>query len=217
MSQKILILGAAGQISRKLTAALLQQTDAQLVLYGRELNSRLGQVAGERVAVMEGNFHDADRLAEALQGVDVVYLNAMERPADTQSVVDAMQQAGVRRFIGASMAGIENEVPQGLRDWTKANLPASYIDGEMKSAAIVKASALDYTLLRLTWLYDDPSQSQNYELVPSGEPFADAEVSREAVVQAIIRVVTDAEPGKYVRTTFGVGQPGTHFDKPSFY
>lgn len=116
MPQKILILGAAGQISRKLSAALLAQTEAQLVLYGRDLHSRLGEVASDRVVVKEGSFQDRTSLTAAMQGVDVVYLNAMEHAADTQAVVDAMQQAGVQRFIGASMAGIENEVPQGLRD-----------------------------------------------------------------------------------------------------
>ena len=72
-------------------------------------------------------------------------------------------------------------------------------------------------MLRLTWLYDDATQGKNYELVPSGEPFADAEVSREAVVQAIIEILTAMPPEKSSRTTFGVGQPGTHYDKPSFY
>lgn len=46
---------------------------------------------------------------------------------------------------------------------------------------------------------------------------ADAEVSREAVVQAIIEILTAMPPEKSSRTTFGVGQPGTHYDKPSFY
>ena len=128
----------------------MAQTEAQLVLYGHDLHSLLGEVASDRVVMKEGSLQDRASLTAAMQGVDVVYLNAMEHATDTQAVVDAMQQAGVQRFIGASMAGIENEVPQGLRDWTKANLPASYIDGEHQSAAIIKASPLDYTLLRLT-------------------------------------------------------------------
>ena len=217
MNQRILILGAAGQIARKLTDALLAQTDAELVLYSRNAAQRLGALESSRVSIHEGTFQDRENLVAAMQGVDAVYLNAMERADDVQNIVDAMQQAGVKRLIGASMAGIEHEVPQALSEWTVANLPESYVKGEHQSAAIVKASDLDYTLLRLTWLYDDAAQSQNYELVPSGEPFADAEVSREAVVQAIIQILSDKQPEKYLRATFGVGQPNTHYSKPSFY
>ena len=80
----------------------MAQTEAQLVLYGRDLHSLLGEVASDRVVMKEGSLQDRASLTAAMQGVDVVYLNAMEHATDTQAVVDAMQQAGVQRFIGAS-------------------------------------------------------------------------------------------------------------------
>ena len=42
---KIMILGAAGQVARRLTDDLLDQTDFQLVLYGRNVSTRLAEKA----------------------------------------------------------------------------------------------------------------------------------------------------------------------------
>jgi saccharopine dehydrogenase-like NADP-dependent oxidoreductase len=43
---KILILGAVGQISRMLTERLLNETDAEIVLYARSAHSRLKVTSG---------------------------------------------------------------------------------------------------------------------------------------------------------------------------
>lgn len=211
----IVILGAAGQIARKLTTALLEETSHDLVLFGRNLNQRLTVPENEQIRIIEGTFEDREALSAAIEGADLVYLNAMEDARHTQEVVETMEKLGVNRLIGATMAGIENEVPEPLVSWTEANLPASYIQGEQASADLVKASGLDYTLLRLTWLYDKAGDT-NYELVPSGQPFEDAEVSGEAVVAAILDIMADST-GRFNRRSFGVGEPGTHYPKPSFY
>jgi len=70
--------------------------------------------------------------------------------------------------------------------------------------------------LHLTWLYDQEDDF-TYELVLTSESFKDAEVSREAVVQAIYDIITDENQEKYTRKGFGVVRPNTHYSKPSFY
>jgi len=35
--------------------------------------------------------------------------------------------------------------------------------------------------------------------------------------RAFIEILPAMPPEKSSRTTFGIGQPGTHYDKPSFY
>ena len=214
--EKILILGAAGEIAQFLTKRLVEETEFQLVLYGRNVSSRLPYEVSERLAYVNGSFEELDKLVEAMQGVDIVYLNAMEYLPHIETIVKAMQQAGVSRFIGASMAGVEGEVPDPLASWTRANLPLSYINGEIASANFIKSTALDYTLLRLTWLYNDERKAQAYELIPSGVSFVSSEVSRQAVVSAILEIL-QAEPSKFSRKTVGIGEPNTNFGKPSFY
>lgn len=114
------------------------------------------------------------------------------------------------------MAGMENEVREKLSDWTNYHLTSYYIERERAAYQVVKTSDLDYTLLRLTWLYDD-EKDREYELVPSGEVFRDAEVSREAVAEAIFHICQYKDEEKYTRKSFGAGKPDTHYDKPSFY
>jgi len=187
-----------------------------LVLFGRNLKGRLSVEESPRIKIVEGDFKDSAKLEEAMEGVDAVYLNAMDRPDSIRIIVDTMDKVGVKRFFGSTMAGVENEVPQKLSQWTKENLPEGYISGQIESTEIVKNSDLDYTIFRLTWLYND-SKKLDYELVPSGTEFKDAEISREAVVQGIMEVLTSDDQNKYSKKTFGLGEPNTHYDKPSFY
>lgn len=63
----------------------------------------------------------------------------------------------------------------------------------------------------------DQEDDFTYELVLTLESFKDAEVSREAVIQAIYDIITDENQEKYIRKGFGVGRPNTHYAKPSFY
>lgn len=117
-----------------------------------------------------------------------------------------------------AIAGLEGEVPADLAAWSDAMMPDSYQRGEGASARLVEDSDLTYLLLRLTWLFDDATDT-DYELVPSGQTFADAEVSREAVVHAVLDILAASgrAAGIEWKASYGVGKPGTHYGKPSFY
>lgn len=67
----------------------------------------------------------------------------------------------------------------------------------------------------MTWLYDD-HQDLAFELVPQGQPFADAELSRDAVAEALMQVITGELEIPW-KASYGIGKPHTHFDKPRFY
>ena len=141
MSKKMVILGAAGQIARQLTVRLLAETDLNLVLYGRHVSQRLARwAANDRVTLVDGDFQDQAHLQASLVGTDLVYLNSMSDAADTASLLQAMQAAHVPHVIAATIAGIENEVPQALADWTAANLQQSYLQGELASAKLMQDS-----------------------------------------------------------------------------
>ena len=86
---KILILGAAGQISKMLTNRLLQETDSQLVLYARNADRRIANSDPSRITIINGDFNDSAKLLEVMEGVEIVYLNDMNSPEATQTIVDA--------------------------------------------------------------------------------------------------------------------------------
>jgi len=218
MYKYITILGAAGQIAQKLTATLLTYTDMHLTLYGRQLSTRLHPeiLEHERVAVIEGSFQNPAKLEQAVTNAEIVFVGAMEAGSDMASIVKALSRKNVRRVIGLSMAGLSGEFPAALEKWTFDNLPISYVQGERQARNVLRESNLNYTILRLTWLYNDP-ENTNYELIPEGAQFNDAQVTREAVVKAIFDILHAEDETPFHRASIGVGEPGTHYDKPSFH
>jgi uncharacterized protein YbjT (DUF2867 family) len=212
MKMKILILGAAGQISRMLTERLLDETDVEIVLYARRAHSRL-KVTSKRVEIISGDFQEKSKLVSAMSGVDVVYLNDMFDVRATQSIVSAMDEAGVKRLIGATALGIYDEVPGAFGRWNDA-MVGSNIPLFKSTAKVVEESALDYTLLRLTWLYNQEG-NEDYHLTLKGEPFIGAQVTRQAVARLVMDLLADNT--KYICESLGVSEPNTDFEKPSFY
>ena len=218
MYKYITILGAAGQIAQKLTAPLLTYTDMHLTLYGRQLSTRLHPeiLEHERVTVIEGSFQNPAKLEEAVTNAEIVFVGAMESGSDMAAIVKALSRKNVRRVIGLSMAGLSGEFPAALEKWTFDSLPISYVQGERQARNVLRESNLNYTILRLTWLYND-SENTNYELIPEGVQFNDAQVTREAVVKAIFDILHVDDETPFHRASIGIGEPGTHYDKPSFH
>ena len=218
MYKYITILGAAGQIAQKLTATLLTYTDMHLTLYGRQLSTRLHPeiLEHERVTVIEGSFQNPAKLEEAVTNAEIVFVGAMESGSDMAAIVKALSRKNVRRVIGLSMAGLSGEFPAALEKWTFDSLPISYVQGERQARNVLRESNLNYTILRLTWLYND-SENTNYELIPEGVQFNDAQVTREAVVKAIFDILHVDDDTPFHRASIGIGEPGTHYDKPSFH
>lgn len=218
MYKYITILGAAGQIAQKLTATLLTYTDMHLTLYGRQLSTRLHPeiLEHERVTIIEGSFQNPAKLEEAVTNAEIVFVGAMESGSDMAAIVKALSRKNVRRVIGLSMAGLSGEFPAALEKWTFDSLPISYVQGERQARNVLRESNLNYTILRLTWLYND-SENTNYELIPEGVQFNDAQVTREAVVKAIFDILHVDDETPFHRASIGIGEPGTHYDKPSFH
>lgn len=210
---KILILGAAGELAVKVTEALLKQTKAELVLYARDASNRLKISDKEREKMVDGDFKDMDKLKEALNGVDIVYLNTFDDKQGVETIVKAMQVTGVKRIIGATSLGIYDEVTGKFGEWNKEMLGETLSD-VADSTNVVEDSSLDYTLMRMSWLYNDESKTK-YVLTHKGEPFKGAQVSRDAVAQLVVDIVNDDK--KFIGESLGVSEPDTDWDKPLFY
>jgi nucleoside-diphosphate-sugar epimerase len=213
---KILILGAAGQIARMLTNELLKKTDHSIVLYARNGHKRLNVIDDNRQLIYDGDFKDKDKLIQAMKEVNLVYINDMGDEKSTKTIIDAMHEAGVRRVIAASVLGIYDEVTGPFGKWNKGMIGGSTrMRSQIESAWMLENSNLDYTLLRLTWLYNDAGNTK-YMITQKGEPFIGAQVTRQAVTQLIMEILEE-KSGKYLQTSLGVSEPDTDWAKPSFY
>ena len=211
---KILILGAAGQISKMLTNRLLQETDAELVLYARNANRRIANSDPIRITIIDGDFNDSAKLLEAMEGVAIVYLNDMNSPEATQTIVDAAKKSGVAKIIAATILGIYDEVIGEFGKWNARMVGRTGTNRHKESAKIIEESGIDFTLLRLTWLYNQEG-NERYTLSQKGESFIGAQVSRQAVARLIMDIIEN--PAVYSNESLGVSEPNTDFPKPSFY
>lgn len=151
-----------------------------------------------------------------MKNVDLVYINDMGDDKSTKTINDAMHDTGVRRVIAASVLGIYDEVPGAFGEWNKRMISGSHrMHSQIESARILENSNLDYTLLRLTWLYNENGNIK-YMITQKGEPFIDAQVTRQAVIQLIMDIIEE-KSDKCLQTSLGVSEPDTDWEKPSFY
>jgi uncharacterized protein YbjT (DUF2867 family) len=191
----VLILGANGSIARHAIDLFLNETDAQLTLYLRN-SGRLRNIDSNRVRVIEGDVLDVEILKEAMIGQDVVYANLagnLEQLA--KNIVAAMDATHVKRLIFISSMGIYDEVP-GERY-------SRILDPYRKSAEIIEASDLDYTILRPGWFTN--KDEIDYETTQKGEPFKGHDVSRRSVAHLIVKLAES--PESEVHRSLGVNKP----------
>lgn len=211
-----MILGAAGQISRMLTENLRNETDHDIVMFARNAGRRLEVQDPDRETVIDGDFNDTGSLKRAIAGADIVYLNEMADDPGTENIIEVMEHSGVKRLVAASVLDIYDDVAGAFGRWNDniiGSLPVMQVHKE--KARSVEKSSLDYTLMRLTWLYDDP-ENEAYSTTDKGEPFVGAQLTREAATRMVMDIIRD--PAKFSRESPGVFEPGSeHMDKPAFY
>jgi uncharacterized protein YbjT (DUF2867 family) len=192
---KILILGAHGQIARVATGLFLKRTDARLTLYLRNARRLNISSHADRVRVVEGDVLDTKALESAMAGQDVVYANlAGQLEQQARCIVKAMEKTSLKRLIFISSMGIYDEIP-GERH-------GSILEPYCKSASIVEASGLDYTILRPAWLNDRDEIA--YGTTREGEPFKNAAevVSRKSVADLVVKLAMT--PGIEIMSSLGV-------------
>lgn len=211
MAEKVLILGAASQISRYLIPDLLEQTDVKLTLFVRNGNRRLKDFQ-DKAGIIDGDWTNTEELVAALKGQDIVYLATVPNTSVSKKIVAAMKQAGVKRLIVAGGLGIFDEVAGKFGEWN-ARMIGDYTAIKEASFALCD-SDLDVTFLRMSWLYDQDNNTK-YEIVPEGQPYKGTQVTRQAVAQLITDIVK--KPSLYSQQNIGVVEPNTEWDKPSFY
>ncbi len=164
-SVKLAIFGATGQTGRLVAQQALAAGHGVTAL-GRD-PARVTPAAGLRL--VRGDVRDAAAVAQAIEGAEAVVSvlgpsrNAPDFAvsAGTANIVAAMRAAGLRRLIVTSGAAVRDPLDRpGLFDNLIAALvrrAARYVYEDMaRTVALVRASDLDWTVLRVPRLTDGP-------------------------------------------------------------
>jgi uncharacterized protein YbjT (DUF2867 family) len=209
---KVMVLGAGGQIALRVIEMLAGSRDIELTLYLRHPRKLHGKIP-QNARVVEGDVLNRKTLDPAVKGEDVVYANLTGDDLEQQaeSIVASMEEAGVKRLIFIASLGIYDELPGKFGAWNRRNI-GPYLPPFRKAADLIEASGLDYTILRPAWLTDNDEIS--YETTRKDEPFKGTEVSRKSVAALVVECTHDTK--RFSNSNLGVNKPGTDGDKPAF-
>ncbi|MDJ0367813.1 NAD(P)H-binding protein [Hymenobacter sp. H14-R3] len=161
---KVLVIGAAGKTGQ----AVVEQAKAA----GHQVTAfvhRAGDYAVPHVRVVEGDATDPAAMAAAVAGQDAVldtiggktpYKTTTLEARAAAAIIAAMQQHAVPRLVVTSMQGVGDSGANSsllLRLLTATFLRGADKD-KMAMETAVRASGLDWVILRPAILTDDPAQ-----------------------------------------------------------
>jgi putative NADH-flavin reductase len=164
---RLTIFGATGKTGRHLVRQALD-AGHEVVAFART-PSKL-EVEDERLRVVQGDVREAERVAKAVAGADAVLSvlgpTSNEPPYEVtqgmRNIVAAMEEHGVRRLVQSVGAGVRAPTDEpGLFDRLiklALKLFSRHVYEDMaRMADVVRESGLDWTLVRVPMLTDEPS------------------------------------------------------------
>ena len=191
---KVLVTGATGFTGSRVVPLLLQN-GYQVRCFVRETSDR-SPLSALTVEWVTGDLSNPEALTSALRGVDALVNIASLGFGHADSVLRSAREAGVRRGIFISTTAIFTQLNAGSKSVRLAAENA------------IKASGLDYTILRPTMIYGSPRDRNMWRLIrllkitPIMPIFGDGESLQQPifvddVAQAVLLALrTDAAIGK---------------------
>ncbi|MFI0940662.1 NAD(P)-dependent oxidoreductase [Streptomyces sp. NPDC021020] len=157
---RITLFGATGRMGQLLTQLALD-AGHDVTAYAR--NPAKLRITHPRLSVVAGQLDDDAAISDAVRGADAVIEGVGSESAATRRIIAAMGSAGVKRLVVVSTCSVPD--PDDLPDakfkalvrFVKTAAPHPY--AEVRAAAeAVRASALDWTLVRVAKLNDKPAR-----------------------------------------------------------
>jgi uncharacterized protein YbjT (DUF2867 family) len=198
---RVVIAGGHGQIALRLTAQLANRGDVVTGVVRNPDHRADVEGAGGTAAVLDLETATADDLAAQLSGADAVVFAAGAGPnsgvprkdtvdrAAAVLLADAAQRAGVRRYLLVSAMGVDDEppAPRRVADDTadSGEVWAAYLRAKRAAEEAVRATDLDWTILRPGRLTDDPGVGRVL-LAPSVPPGTVTRDDTAAVLVALL-------------------------------
>ncbi len=193
---RVAVVGGHGQVARLLHQPLIEAGHAPVALVRNEAHRGELEELGAEVRLLDIEQQDAEAFAAAFAGCDAVVFAAgggpdgnleRKRTVDLEGSlksIEGARRAGIGRFVQISAIGVDRPVPEDTAPVWRA-----YVEAKRDADAALRASDLDWTIIRPGRLTDDPATG----LVALGEEVERGDVTR-ADVAAVVAAVLD-EPG----------------------
>ena len=186
--KNVLLLGATGTAGSALTKKLLSDTDCHLTLFAR--HARDVYADNERIAVVNGDAENIEKLKSVMPGHDVAYcaISGNALPKVAENIVAAMTEVGVKRLIFMGAVGIYNEIPDEIDGDDNLDREPAQIPNR-KAVDVVEASSLNYTVLRPGYLGE--GDEDDYVLTVKGEAAKGYTTPIPALVKFAVQLIMD--------------------------
>ena len=190
---RIAVVGGHGKVAQQLHPILVEAGHTPVALVRRESYRSELESLGAEVRLLDIEKQDATAFAEAFAGCDAVVFAAgggpdgnieRKRTVDLEGSlrsIEAARAAGIRRFVQVSAINVDTPVPDDASPVWRA-----YVEAKRDADAALRASDLEWTILRPGGLTDDPATG----LVELGPHVARGDVTR-ADVAAVVAAVLD--------------------------
>lgn len=190
---RIAIVGGHGQVARQLIHLLRRADHDPVALvcnpdYRDDLEGR-----GAEVRILDIEHQGASEFGEAFTGCEAVVFAAgggpdgnieRKRTVDLEGSlksIEGAQAAGIRRFVQVSAIGVDDPLPPETGEVWRA-----YVEAKRDADAALRASDLDWTIIRPGRLTDGPGTGR----VALGSDVLRGDVTR-ADVAAVVAAVLD--------------------------
>ena len=187
---RVAIAGGHGKIGSRLIRLLAARGDEVLSLdrnpaYGEEIRA-----AGGEPVVCDLESADPGEIADPLDGVEAVVFSAGAGPGSgpdrkwsldhggAVKLIEAAKRAGISRYVIVSSIGADPEAPG-------EDTFAVYLRAKGRADAELRASGLDYTVVRPSRLTDEPGTG----MVTAREADERGEISRDDVAATLLAVL----------------------------
>ncbi len=191
---RIAVVGGHGQVARHLLHDLRRSAHDAVALVRREEYREELERRGAEVRLLDLETADAAAYAAAFEGCQVVVFAAgggpdgnveRKRTVDLEGSlksIEGARLAGIRRFVQVSAIGVDEPVADDASEVWRA-----YVEAKRDADAALRASDLDWTILRPGRLTDDPATG----LVALGADVERGDVTRADVAAVVAAVIDD--------------------------
>ena len=189
---RVAVVGGHGKVARHLHPLLVRAGHTPVALVRNEDYRRELEELGAEVRMLDIEKETAAAFARAFAGCQAVVFAAgagpdgrveRKRTVDLEGSlksIEASRAAGIMRFVQISAMAVDDPIPEDASPVWRA-----YVEAKRAADEALRASQLDWTILRPGWLNDDPGTRR----VVIGRDVPEGDIPRADVAAVITAVL----------------------------